>query len=89
MRLANYKRGYSVFFDCSIHGSIYCTVEEWRAVKKLTAKVVHSKNDFFRYTELGNGRKAYNIRVTATELVAETYGLTRYKRGNYLFIVSI
>ncbi len=86
MRLANYRRGY--LFDCSIHGSIYCTPEEWAAVKKLTAQVVFHESDFYRHIMMGKGRRAYNIRVTATELVAEKYGLKRYKRGNYLFIVS-
>ena len=29
MKLINYKRGYNNTFDCSIHGTIKMTFEEW------------------------------------------------------------
>lgn len=91
MRLANYKRGY--FFDCSIHGSIYCTPVEWEQVKRLAKNIAFNSDDFERSIPWGRA-KAYNIRVNATEFVAKHFGLDklptghRYKKGNYLFIVQ-
>lgn len=91
MRLSNYKRGY--LFDCSIHGSIYCTPKEWEQVKDLVKSVIFNSSDLEKYITFGKAR-AYNIRVTATELVAKHFGLDkqttghRYKKGNYIFIVK-
>ena len=96
MKLINYNYGYNNFFNCSIHGKIILNEEEWKAIiKYLFNPAVKSyclfknilKEDIDRYIVTKKGR-LYNIRVTATEIVATKFKLDRYKRGNYMFLVT-
>lgn len=99
MKIINYNYGYSNFFDCSLHGKIIMTKREWekallflfRGAKRWLPSYPWVKNvlksDIKRFikTKMGN---IFNIRVPATETIAEKYKLKRYKRGNYIIVVK-
>jgi hypothetical protein len=99
MKLINYKRGYINKFDCSIHGTIKTNTDEFaEAVVYLmrTPKMLEYgsefmrdilKEDLKRKIAIKNGYLV-NIRVKATDLIAEKYNLVNYRRGNYMFEVT-
>lgn len=86
MKLINYNRGYSNFFDCSIHGRIVVSNEEWGKIKKYVSRYLFDKDDAIRFISTKKGR-AYNIRTTATAKVINHFNILGYKRGNYTFDV--
>ena len=100
IKLVNYKRGYTDKFDCSIHGTIYITREEW---KKFVEYIVKNKKLLDPYGGYSNfktfcddtsrrieTKQGYliNIRVTATGILADHYKLDNYKKGNYQIYVK-
>ena len=94
MKLINYNRGYNSHFECSIHGTIEMTEDEFKEVKAY----LYKSDDYFHLssgvlmrdmeTKIITSKGFYvNIRVTATDLIARKYNLSNYKKGNYqLFI---
>ena len=95
MKLINYDYGYINNFDCSIHGKIITTKEEWlRALKYLFHHKVKDyylwkdllKEDITRAIHTKKGT-LFNIRVTATEKIVDKFNVKGYKRGNYMFMV--
>ena len=101
MKLINYNYGYNNEFNCSIHGKIIVSKEEWDNIKRFlsrTRKWVYDrgyvwfykrilKEDLKRFYKVKKG-KLYNIRVDATSGVAKEFELDNYKRGNYTFLVK-
>ena len=98
MKIINYKYGY--LFDCSIHGKIQVSQDEWRQIRVLLFSkskwcghlgVKFARNmlasDMVRSMQV-KGAKWYNIRVSATEAVVKHFMLTKYKKGNYVFEVK-
>lgn len=100
MKLVNYKRGYNNLFDCSIHGTIYMTDDEWQtALKYISDKQGELDlyggstmwSIFVRDTQRKYSDKKHsylNIRITATKMLADHFNLTNYKKGNYQIAVS-
>lgn len=101
MKLINRPYGYYQF-DCVISGKIVVTPREWEDIKRhlrRTRKWLYSghdykwykthvlEKDFVRGVPEKSGT-AYNIRVDATAEIARKYGLSRYKRQNYVFYVT-
>lgn len=93
MKLINYNRGYSNFFDCSIHGRIIVTEKEWEEIKKYlrnpSVKYDHKfllEDDIKRELRYGNNRSV-NLRVSATDRVVNRFSISNYKRGNYIFSI--
>lgn len=100
MKLINYRYGYSNFFDCSLHGKIIVTSTEWEKVKKFLLKTQKwiddsgyvgfykkiLREDLKRIQKVKSGFRC-SIRVSATQGIAEQFGLKKYKRGNYVFEV--
>lgn len=93
MRIINCNLGYFEDFDCSIHGKIIATQEEWnKAIKYLfNNKVKHCylhkdilREDLERKIKTINGYMV-NIRVGATELIVNKFGVDKYRKGNYIF----
>jgi hypothetical protein len=99
MKIINYDYGYNNYFDCSIHGKIIMDKKEWgeaisfllRGAKRWLPSYPYIKNilkeDIKRSISVKNG-KLYNVRVSATEVIAEKYNLKKYKRGNYVILVK-
>jgi hypothetical protein len=98
MKLTNYKRQHN-YFDCSIHGTIKMTGKEWAEVcawLMSRRKLFDSYGGDFmkkifiedtnRQIKIKEG-KLINIRVIATEALAEKWGLKNYKRGNYQILI--
>lgn len=86
MRIVNYRRGYSDFFDCSIHGRIIVTNDEWGLIRKHIEKYAFDTDDFIRFQSVRGGRW-YNIRTTATDKLVKYFSLEKYRRGNYVIEV--
>jgi hypothetical protein len=99
MKLINYNYGHYIDFDCSIHGKIVCTRKEWydalvflhRGKRRWMPSYPHIDKmlteDARRGVPTPYGT-LYNIRVPATEVIAAKYKLPRYKRANYMFLVT-
>lgn len=96
MKLINYNYGYYNIFNCSIHGKIIVTLQEWNAMKKylFNPAVKHCylykdilKQDLNRFITTKQG-KIYNIRVTATKKIVNKFNITGYKPNNYIFLVA-
>ena len=97
MKIINYNYGYNSAFNCSIHGKIIVSQEEWDGmIKYLFHPKVKSyylyknilKQDLQRWINTKKGR-LYNIRVSATEKLIEKFGPGKgYKTGNYMFLVK-
>lgn len=101
MKLINYNYGYNNTFNCSIHGKIIVTPREWKraiAFLKRTRKWARAythvdtykqllKEDLERKIEVKKGYYV-NIRVPATQGIAEKFKLDKYKRANYVFFVK-
>jgi len=102
MKLINYNYGDISKFNCYIRGKIIVSQKEWKAIKKYLlnpftkvgawlgdekyAKKI-LKEDMQRIVDTKQG-KLINIRVTATEKVVEKFNLKRYKRNNYMFLIT-
>jgi len=95
MRIINYDYGYNNTFNCSIHGKIIVTRQEWQIIiRYLFHPRVKSyylykdvlKQDLERSILTPKGR-LFNIRVTATDLAVKKLGGIGYKTGNYTFLV--
>uniref|UniRef100_A0A6M3IWT1 Uncharacterized protein n=1 Tax=viral metagenome TaxID=1070528 RepID=A0A6M3IWT1_9ZZZZ len=96
MKLINYNYGYNNTFDCSIHGKIIVNKVEWKAILKylfnpaVTSYYLYKhllKEDITRLIETKKG-KLCNIRVAATEKAVNKFNIKKYKRGNYMFLVT-
>jgi hypothetical protein len=99
MKLINYNYGYNNTFNCSIHGKIVVTKNEW---SKIVKYLLHNKvtifnwdfekrilkDDLQRKKQLDNINTWYNLRVSATDLVVWKFNIKGYKRGNYVFCVK-
>jgi hypothetical protein len=94
MKLINYKRGYNNTFDCSIHGTIKMSRDEYDEMVMFLYKNENKVwNKDILYTDLANrihfkGGFLCNIRTTTTEMVAKHFGLTNYKPNNYQIEVT-
>lgn len=98
MKLINYDYGFSNTFNCSIHGKIIVSREEWDSIthylKNPFVKYEHKfllKEDLLRAIKtIYKGQLAwkFNIRVSATEKVVKFFNIEGYKRGNYVFLVT-
>jgi len=101
MKLINYNYGYNNTFNCSIHGKIVMTPEEWQeALKYLkSAKVKKSFLPSYPWTnynlleDINRTIKTkwghlINIRVPMTEKLVAHYNLDNYKRGNYVILIT-
>lgn len=93
MKLVNYKLGY--MFDCSIHGSIKMSFDEFIKVKKYLLATKTDKfwksilvEDLQRVQAVKNGFML-NVRVDSTEKLVKHFGLSNYKRGNYILKVVL
>ena len=99
MKIINYNYGYNNFFNCSIHGKIIMTQKEldkavlfllrgakrWMPSSPWIKEVL--KKDLERKVQDKKGYRI-NIRVPATEVLVEKFGLQdKYKRGNYMLQV--
>lgn len=101
MKLINYKYGYYNTFGCSIHGKIIMTQKEWQnAYKYLTSSNVKKSflpsyphynslitEDIKRQVKTKDGY-LINIRVPMTEKLVNHYNIPRYKRGNYMLLIT-
>jgi len=98
MKLINYNYGY--LFDCVIEGKIVVSKREWAEIRThllRTTKWVDTntyapfyknllREDMERGIKTKDGT-LYNIRVSATQEVVRKWGLEKYKRANYMFLV--
>lgn len=96
MKLINYNYGYNNTFNCSIHGKIIVSPQEWEQIKKylFNPAVKHCylfkdvlNQDMQRIIKVKDGFLC-NIRTTATEFVVKRFNIEKYKQGNYMFFVS-
>jgi hypothetical protein len=100
MEIINYNYGYNNTFNCSIHGKIIVSKEEWNKIEKYIFNSSVTKDIFYRnilrddikrliYTKEGT---LLNIRVTATRQVIDKFrniqNRKKYKLGNYMFLVK-
>jgi len=85
MKITNYKLGYNTIFDCSVHGTITMTKEEFRKALPIIKK--HCAKDFntciTKNYYIHKGIQYYNFGVTATSKLVDTYKLSNYKPSNY------
>ena len=98
MRIVNYDYGYSNFFDCCIHGKIIVSNKEWKRIMAYVKRVKpDSSYPFYKNYVLkdwSNKRiktkkgELVNLRVWATEKIVNRFNIERYKRGNYLFLIT-
>jgi hypothetical protein len=101
MKLINYNYRYNNTFNCSVHGKIVMSPEEWNeALKYLkSTKVKKSFLPSYPWTNtnllLDIDRKIktkwgylINIRVPMTEKLVNKYNLTNHKRGNYVILIT-
>lgn len=98
MTLRNYNYGYNQAFECSIHGKITCTRKEWydaltflhRGKNRWMPSYPHIDRQLTEDARRGVPTRdgmLYNIRVPATEVLANKHNLAGYKKGNYMFLV--
>jgi hypothetical protein len=92
MRLVNYKRGYSDVFECSIHGTIYMSRNEFNKAFRYIKRIKkYLGGDFYfnlfvQDTHRVVETKDYqliNVRITATQKIVQKFSLSGYKPGNY------
>lgn len=90
MKLTNYNYGYSDFFDCSIHGQIKMTQEEFQEMlnNKLIYRSIFNLDDLDRKLTKTKNSYLMNLRANATEKIAEIYNLKKYKPQNYRLLIS-
>jgi hypothetical protein len=100
MKITNYKRGYNNTFDCSIHGTIRMTREEWEEASRYLINDADRIRHNHRYFNSGRLKEdierkiitkhgfLINIRVDATAALVKHFNLKNYKRGNYQIEVS-
>lgn len=96
MKLINYNYGYNNTFNCSIHGKIIVSHNEWQKILKYLFNPSVTKDNFYRkilrddiFREIQTKEgHLLNIRVTATEQIVKKFNLNGYKRGNYTFFIT-
>ena len=93
MKLINRDLGYIPLFDCSIHGKILMTAEEWEKARKYLLGggerwphepwiMPQIRADEKRMLVTRRGYMI-NVRVPATVALVEKFELENYKPGNY------
>lgn len=95
MKITNRNYGYIEKFECNIDGKITMSQKEWyQVVRKCFERL--SNDSFYRDILIDDlGRRIYkptrgflvSVRVPLTEMIVDTYGLDKYKRGNYMMEV--
>lgn len=97
MKIINYSRGYIDQFDCSIHGRILISEQEFGVIKELIDNWEINDKDITHpwIADMARGDiermmfNRFNIRTTMTEYVVRKMPHNgKLKRGNYYFEIT-
>lgn len=85
MKITNYNIGYVQKFDCSIHGTLHVTKEEFKKILPVLKKYSYDFEDSITKNYIVDkfGNHFYSFGVTPMDKINAKYKLARYKRANY------